>query len=369
MSRIECGKYKCLKEGTQLCGRRTPGEPESCICKDGYIGDECVDKTCPGTPIPCSGHGACNGTKCKCDPNWYGAACEIYCDRNGTCSGHGTCGGSPGIHRNVPEDRLGTCYCDPPWFGETCNQKPVDPPNACEAMGNCGTGGGYVYTNEYRELEYINDPIFHGTDNIDWRTDPPTSKCLCNCQSGYYRDVKDPTNHYYSSEWRWGSVHPYDSSLKAPEFGLSNTGISTDTDTNGKCLPCPPGYYVDTIKDGVFIGKTVCKRCSCPSVSAGKGKTTSQHFAKKSTNEPLATSQVCSGSGTSSSGDPDLLEALNAKCIPHEIWCDNTKCHTKKSDAPCSLANRNCPAYYTDYGTGNDMCFPGWSVRDCVYNH
>ncbi len=368
MSRIECGKYKCLKEGTQLCGRRTPGEPESCICKDGYIGDECVDKTCPGTPIPCSGHGVCNGTKCKCDPNWYGAACEIYCDRNGTCSGHGTCGGSPGIHRNVPEDRLGTCYCDQPWFGETCNQKPVDPPNACEAMGNCGEPGrGMGGPVKYRP--------FVGENIINWRDVPPSSECYCDCKDGYYRDVKDPDDHNYSMPWHWGEQNPFHPEQIAPTMGLSITGISTNKGSDGKCLPCPPGYYVHTVGPGgegsgtnwLPHGTKVCKLCSCPTKSADNGHTTQQSFVNKLNNSRLRKDQLCSGSGTSPTGDPDLVASLTATCIPDEQWCDDHHCYVKKSKSTCSIANRNCPAKYTDKGTSDNMCFPGWSVRHCLY--
>ena len=364
MSRIDCGKYKCLEEGTAACSN------EQCVCKDGYTGDECVVKTCPGeTPagVPCNAHGTCNGTTCRCDPNWYGLGCETYCDYKTTCSGHGVCIGSRG--GNNPPERLGKCLCNKPWYGEKCSQKPPDPPSACKKMGNCGRGGGYIFTDEYREQEYINDPIFSGIDNINWNTDPPTSTCRCDCKIGYYMGVTDPKDHSNWAEWRWGLPHPFDPSHKpAPQYGIASTGISTNTDQDGKCLPCPPGYYIETIKDGIFTGKTVCKRCGCPSVSSDKGKT-KQHFAKKSTNAPLSASQVCSGGGTSPTGDADLIQSLGAACIPEELWCDNHKCHVKKSDAPCSLANRKCPAYYTDYGTGDDMCFPGWSVRNCIYEH
>jgi len=364
MSRIDCGKYKCLEEGTASCSNG------QCVCKPGYIGDECVVKTCPGVTvdgIPCNSHGTCNNNKCRCDPNWYGLGCETYCDDRTTCSGHGVCGGDRWA-RNVPPEQLGKCVCNTPWYGEKCEQKPADPPSACKKMGNCGTGGGYIITNEYNEKEYINDPTFSGTDDIDLRTDPPTSTCSCNCKSGYYQNVVDPNDRYNYAKWGWGEYHPFKPSLKAPDYGLTSRGISTNTGKDGKCLPCPPGYYVDTVKTGEFSGKTICKKCGCPSVAADDGRT-NQKFAKKADFSPLSASQVCSGGGTSATGDSELIQALGAECIPDELWCDNSKCHVKKSDAPCSLANRKCPTYYTDYGTHDDMCFPSWSVRHCLYEH
>ena len=39
---------------------------------DGFTGENCAEKTCPGGDSPCSGRGTCSMGICHCDSSWVG---------------------------------------------------------------------------------------------------------------------------------------------------------------------------------------------------------------------------------------------------------------------------------------------------------
>lgn len=83
-----------------------------CDCGfDGYRGDYCEKKECPGYNISCSGHGNCNPTtgQCLCDPGWIGVGCHIAKCLN-DCNNAGTC---------LPLDEP-VCNCNAGFFGSDC---------------------------------------------------------------------------------------------------------------------------------------------------------------------------------------------------------------------------------------------------------
>lgn len=69
--------------GTGTCNNGT------CICKKGYKGVDCSEKSCPKD---CSGHGGCAKGVCICSPGWMGADCSAKgCPRNCTSEEQGVC--------------------------------------------------------------------------------------------------------------------------------------------------------------------------------------------------------------------------------------------------------------------------------------
>jgi len=369
MDRISCGKFQCLKEGTNFCGRSEGDGHQMCVCNDGWTGDECATQTCLGiTPfgVPCNNQGRCLGNVCKCNPNWYGPKCDIYCNDSTTCNKKGYCGGSK-RHKNVPEEKIGKCICTKPWTGENCQEKLPSPPDACvKTKMNCGTGGGKIgKIDASYDFEYLNGTPFKGISTINWDNDPPTATCKCNCRQGYYDVVENPQKKGDELIWEWGAPHPFDPSKKAPEYGNTNFGISTMLKDDGTCYPCPPGYYVNTLTDGKFAGKTICSECKCPDTQNDTG-TLPQYFGRATDNSSVAKTEVCKGDGTNVLGD----EPSKYRCQPEILWCDSN-CYIKKSDSTCSLYNRDCPSGYSLIGKAgsNDNCIPPWSIKMCSYNH
>ena len=94
----------CTNEGKCDCGF------------DGWRGETCDRRGCPGYDISCTGHGMCNPTTraCTCDPGWSGEGCHIAkCQDD--CNLHGTC---------LPLDQP-VCNCTGLYFGLTCAQQCV----------------------------------------------------------------------------------------------------------------------------------------------------------------------------------------------------------------------------------------------------
>ena len=83
-----------------------------CDCGfEGYRGDFCERKECPGNVVSCSGHGNCNPSTgvCSCEPGWTGIGCHIAkCEKD--CSAHGVC---------EPLDEP-VCNCTTGYFGAGC---------------------------------------------------------------------------------------------------------------------------------------------------------------------------------------------------------------------------------------------------------
>lgn len=147
---------KVCTDGETCNGHGMCTVDQKCSCQDGFIGEFCEERPCPGN---CNGHGLCLSGLCKCDFPYEGAACAIKgCDHRcslhgrcidgeclchpgytgplcgevvclNNCSGHGTCGGD------------GTCQCQGGYAGADCTIPRC--PNDCSGHGVCeGTGEG-----------------------------------------------------------------------------------------------------------------------------------------------------------------------------------------------------------------------------------
>jgi len=130
----------------------------SCVCAQGWTGDECKQECAPSARNPCSGNGRCldDGT-CDCrdangnDVGWRGSICNIKCKGtvNGKpCSGNGVCLAN------------GNCQCYDGYRGDSCdlscpglipNPNPLyanDPTKklVCSGRGDCISNEGSVTT-------------------------------------------------------------------------------------------------------------------------------------------------------------------------------------------------------------------------------
>jgi len=352
MERISCGDLSCLSEGTDKCNM-SPDGSKTCICKDGWIGDECATKTCGGQIAGkgvCNNNGNCINLKCSCNTNYYGSECQKFCDEN-TCLNGGYCNGvkrQPKINTQDP----GTCVCKNGYYGPNCNDRNPTPPNPCIGDEPCGRGGGYK-----EKDSYINNDIFKWTNVPDWNKG--TSTCECDCVQGFYRNVKDSAGNVM--KWYWGQKHPITNEI-APLYGNTSTGISTKKDENGKCYPCPPGTYLNT--QGA---NTVCTKCKCPNVK-DRNNDISQNLVYKSDFSLAPMDIVCNGGGTTNM-DSTLMQENNLLCMPESLWCDNDSCDSDRNNVSCAFYNRNCPTNYDDLGHGEDGCAPFFERTYCNYKY
>lgn len=86
----------------------------SCNCGfEGWRGELCENRGCPGWGEDCTGHGTCNSAtgKCTCDEKWTGTGCEKPdCPGTPDCNGNGNC-----VKANIPY-----CKCHKKWMGSAC---------------------------------------------------------------------------------------------------------------------------------------------------------------------------------------------------------------------------------------------------------
>ena len=91
----------------------------TCMCNydDGYGGELCNVKSCPGWPLVCEGRGECLSTGvCSCRPGFRGNACQIPdCPGDPDCQGlhNATCS----VIDNEDSPR---CICPFPYTGDGC---------------------------------------------------------------------------------------------------------------------------------------------------------------------------------------------------------------------------------------------------------
>ena len=94
-----------------LCPAGASGDG-TCACKASYAGHAC-QHLCPGAPIPCHGHGACNALgRCVCTGPFAGVNCTEC-----ATGYHGPDCGRPCAH-GVSVERL--CLCHEGWAGPDC---------------------------------------------------------------------------------------------------------------------------------------------------------------------------------------------------------------------------------------------------------
>eukprot|EP01117_Protostelium_nocturnum_P019690 TRINITY_DN859_c1_g1_i1.p1 TRINITY_DN859_c1_g1~~TRINITY_DN859_c1_g1_i1.p1 ORF type:complete len:948 (+),score=271.71 TRINITY_DN859_c1_g1_i1:180-3023(+) len=106
----------------------------TCVCLNGFTGDDCSQIACStdcGAPL---GHGSCNNGVCLCGADWTGDNCQerrcpLGCSSNGDCN----------ISQNY------TCTCNFRWEGNGCNIPRIlsceEIPEAAECTGRVDVCG------------------------------------------------------------------------------------------------------------------------------------------------------------------------------------------------------------------------------------
>jgi hypothetical protein len=102
-----------------------------------YIATQMNDNVVLSSLVCCSGNGVCpnnnNGaqTVCQCTTNYYGAACDIFCD-SATCGGLNNLGGNCSVNG---------CQCNTGYSGNLCTCNPMI---TCSGKGMCTPQGSCV---------------------------------------------------------------------------------------------------------------------------------------------------------------------------------------------------------------------------------
>lgn len=94
----------------------------TCVCADGFSGDDCAKRTPVNCTLTCAahGHGECVAGQCACRPGFYGPDClqgcpgfDLYLGK--ACSGHGLC-----VPTGSPGHSLDRCKCFVGFDGPGC---------------------------------------------------------------------------------------------------------------------------------------------------------------------------------------------------------------------------------------------------------
>ncbi|KAI8479536.1 hypothetical protein Bbelb_427260 [Branchiostoma belcheri] len=170
-----------------------------CDCGfDGWRGEYCEVKGCPGYDIDCSGHGDCNSQTgaCYCQTGWAGIGCHLPdCPGTPDCNNRGICYPSdppecqnctqgwmgpacelPCTHGQQIPMNSGNCTCEPCYHGIFCDQMCSGVGECKEGTCNCPFFGG--------RGEYCENPGCPGVDNLDCSGHGTciiaTGTCICN---------------------------------------------------------------------------------------------------------------------------------------------------------------------------------------------
>merc|ERR1711871_326929 len=88
---VGCQNKTCINE----CSKRGKCRLGKCYCFQGFAGNDCSVKSCPGhgPAGKCSGNGKCNNATglCTCGPMHKALDCSVKRDCPMDCSGHGAC--------------------------------------------------------------------------------------------------------------------------------------------------------------------------------------------------------------------------------------------------------------------------------------
>ncbi|OCT85075.1 hypothetical protein XELAEV_18023238mg [Xenopus laevis] len=126
--RERCNDRECqdaeatgLTEFAPPCSGHGNFTVDSCICNQGWGGENCSEPLCP---LGCSGRGTCIEGMCVCEPDFTGEWCtDLLCPEE--CSPHGLC-------------QDGQCVCQDPYIGLGCTE--LRCPGDCLGKGRCANG-------------------------------------------------------------------------------------------------------------------------------------------------------------------------------------------------------------------------------------
>ena len=306
-------------ECDSLCSGQGTCQNNTCDCGfNGYRGDWCQIRGCPGYNIDCSGNGDCNSAtgQCVCNEGFKGVGCHIpSCPQD--CNSVGSC--------ILDDDNVPTCSCHSNYFGYACqydcehgtvvngtcecdncyNDYTCSLP--CSGTGNCTNGACDCGFNGGRG-DYCEKPgcAGHGTDcsgngecNVGtgncicyegWKGDGcEESDCLDNCNFRGYCNVSLARPRCTSCETGWmgescskvcnGNQVPMDSGncvcgSKCASGDSCEVVCSGSGTCNNETCVCNSGYWGDLCEDHLCLGigelctghgdcNTVTRECFC----------------------------------------------------------------------------------------------------------
>ena len=95
---------------------------------------------------------SCKDQDCAC--NWYGPACDLYCEDLHTCNGNGFCTG------------YGSCTCFLPFYGPFCNRT--------SAVVNAGAKGCQVEPDDALQVQSTPSAAGSTSVAVEWTASPPS---------------------------------------------------------------------------------------------------------------------------------------------------------------------------------------------------
>ncbi|XP_013070411.2 uncharacterized protein LOC106057644 isoform X3 [Biomphalaria glabrata] len=328
----------------------------SCVCNDGFTGENCTEAFDPCQSTPCQNNGTCTSSNanftCSCLPGTTGPTCETIlptCTPN-SCSNSGSCEnlismskchcfqGYKGQRCEITEDlcrsqpcanggvciSLGlryVCNCTDGWTGVNCNLNIDDCfARPCRNNGTCLDGQGVSNCNCATALGYEGTYCEQRKTYCNSVNCGPGAVCVEDEINSTYICVCDETTQYNSSS----------KSCVPKDFCASNP-----CQNNGRCFPTATSY-----------------QCQC---TAGYEGSQCQHNTDDCKNFPCKNGGLC-------------LDGLNS----FTCNCNNTGYEGSFCDSKINYCSRNpcqnggqCVNLIHGYQC---HCLAGWTGNNCSVN-
>jgi len=385
-------EYECPSSTEEACSGHgvcaLDNQTATCTCSAGWASDDC---SCSPTAT-CSGHGTCfpdgacdcfdmteptdahwTGKSCeKCQDNWHGSNCQLYCDdaanytSNGStngrrigCNNHGSCNV---IEKNMVEQVI--CVCDntdPDTFCATCMPKyypdirlgnmSVNPCSVecdtatCSYYGKCNAN--YNGSNQL----CICDPVVkngHELHTLD------ADKFCSTCRNNWYPTTmgsEDRCSYYCASN---GTITT-ENGVDVIKFGDADFTLQGDADAQEVCVANSEGYGADL----EFSPDPDCRVCS----GGGKCQSSGQclcdpghtgTYCEIDCNTVIidGVATTCSGHGRCVRNDLELWfnpgsKSYRCECQPYDPYTTETRMRLMKRGF--ELAPPPSPDYYGEY--------------------
>ncbi|KAL4225903.1 Notch [Mactra antiquata] len=320
-------------------------------CQPGWYGDACEHQLNACNPNPCKHKGVCNVTnghdfRCACDPGYTGSSCEQDIDECslGVCQNNGTCNNTFGSFH---------CTCPPLWSGIICtdSKDPACDPNPC-AHGRCSI--------DYSTTEHYRCDCDRGWKGVNCNEQKQCSSAICingDCrlENGYNSCI---CHHGYTGE---SCDQDIDECQALP---CQNGATCQNTIGNFTCN-CAFGYNGPLCKnDTSSCRNVICENGgTCLDVGGGSYLCTCMPgFTgdKCQTTMPIeCNSQTCKNNGTCLSA-----EFVGITCNCTKFW-SGSYCQTDVNECAKDNTCKNGGFCENVPGSFSCDCPKGWNGNDC----